>query len=213
MIWQSKDDVSVAKWKDKRPVLMKSNAHVPNLTNVTNRRGQEKQKPNLVKDYSDCMSGVDRSDQMMSYHSGLRKTVRWYKKAGVYFLEIFLTSTYYLYRKFSTDNEFKHQLDFKENVIKSLIGERKRKKHMEPTADFHYLEPSLQEIRRNTQQGDASNVGKQTQERNHVFYVDFVRINHHCVYTHVSIFIISSLALWKTRKKSLMRCQNLLFNF
>lgn len=141
MIWQSKDDVSVAKWKDKRPVLMISNAHVPNLTNVTNRRGQEKQKPNLVKDYNDCMSGIDRSDQMMSYHSGLRKTVRWYKKAGVHFLEMFLTNAYYLYRKFSTDNEFKHQLDFKENVIKSLIGERKRKKHMEPTADFHYLEP------------------------------------------------------------------------
>ena len=78
---------------------------------------------------------------MMPYHSGLRKTVRWYKKAGVHFLEMFLTNAYYLYRKFSTDNGFKHQLDFKENVITSLIGERKRKKHMELTADFHYLEP------------------------------------------------------------------------
>ena len=75
MIWQSKDDVSVAKWKDKRPVLMISNAHVPNLTNVTNRRGQEKQKPNLVNDYNDCMSEIDRSDQMMSYHSEIRKDV------------------------------------------------------------------------------------------------------------------------------------------
>ena len=120
---------------------MISNAHVSNLTNVTNRRDQEKQKPNLVKDYNDFMSGIERSNQIMSYHSGLRKTVRWYKKAGVHFLEMFLTNAYYLYRKFSTDNEFKHQLDFKENVIKSLIGERKRKNHMEPTADFHYLEP------------------------------------------------------------------------
>ena len=141
MIWQSKDDVRVAKWTGKRPVLMISNVHVPNLTNVINRRGQEKQKQNLMKDYNDYMSGIDRSDQMMSYHSGLRKTVRWYKKAGVYFLEMFLTNAYYLYRKFSTDNEFKHQLDFKENVIKLLMGERKRKKHTEPTADFHYLEP------------------------------------------------------------------------
>ena len=141
MIWQSKDNVSVAKWKDKRPVLMISNAHVPNLTNVRNRRGRKKQKPNLVKDYNDCMSGIDRSDQMMSYHSRLRKTVRWYKKEGVHFLEMFLTNAYYHYCNFSTDNEFKHQLDFKEKVIKSLIGKRTRKKHMEPTADFYYLEP------------------------------------------------------------------------
>ena len=90
IIWQLKDDVSVAKWKDKRPVLMISNAHVPNLTNVTNRRDQEKQKPNLVKDYNDCMSGIDRYDQMMSYHCN----VRWYKKAGVHFLMMFFTNTF-----------------------------------------------------------------------------------------------------------------------
>ena len=166
-----------------------------------------------MKDYNDCMSGIDRSDQMMSYHSGLRKTVRWYKKVGVHLLEMFFTNAYYLYHKFSTDNEFKHQLDFKENVINSLIGERKRKKHMEPKADFHYLEPIPAGDKKKYPTRRCKQCWKQTQERNHVLYVDFVRINRHCVYTHVSIFIISSLALWKTRKKSLMWCQNLLFNF
>ena len=139
MVWQSKGDVSVAKWKDKRDVLMISNAHVPKLTRVTNRRDEAKQKPNMVKDYNESMSGIDRSDQMLSYHSGLRKTLRWYKKVGVHVMELCLTNAYYLYQKFSTNDEFKHQLNFKENIVKSLIGHRKKRKYQEPVADFHYL--------------------------------------------------------------------------
>lgn len=89
MVWKSKGDVSVTKWKDERDVLMISNAHVPTMTAVTNRRGQEKQKPNMVKDYNNSMSGIDCSDQMLSYHSGLRKTLRCYKNTGVHLLKCF----------------------------------------------------------------------------------------------------------------------------
>ena len=45
-------------------------------------------KPNIVQDYSNSMSGIDWSDQMLS----LRKTLRWYNKAGVHILEIFLAA-------------------------------------------------------------------------------------------------------------------------
>ena len=41
----------------------------------------------------------------------------------------------------STNRDFSHLVDFKENVIKCLIGERKKKTFMEPAADFHYLAP------------------------------------------------------------------------
>ena len=77
MVWKSKGDMTVAKWKDKRDVLVISNAHIPKMTTVTNRRDNEKQKLNMVKDYNNSMFGIDRSDQMLSYHSGLRKTLRW----------------------------------------------------------------------------------------------------------------------------------------
>ena len=70
--------MTVAKWKDKRDVLMISNAHIQKMATVTNQRGNEKQKPSMVKDYNNSMSSIDRSDQMLSYHSGLRKTLRWY---------------------------------------------------------------------------------------------------------------------------------------
>lgn len=141
MVWRSKGDVSVSKWKDKRDVLMISNSHVPKMISATNRKGKEKQKPNMVKDYNDSMSGIDRSDQILSYHSGLRKTLRWYKKAGVHIMEMFLTNSFYLYQKYSSNKEFSHLVQFKENIVKCLIGERRKKKFLEPSANFHYLVP------------------------------------------------------------------------
>ena len=108
MIWRSKNDIIVCKWKDKREVLTISNAHNPEMVKVSNRRGKEKMKPNIVRDHNNSMSGIDWSDQMLSYHSGLRKTLIWYKKAGVHILEMFLTNALYLYRKFSPNKEITH---------------------------------------------------------------------------------------------------------
>ena len=139
MIWRIKDDVSVCKWKDNRDVLTISSAHSPTLTKVTNGFGNEKEKPNIVRDYNDSMSGIDRSDQMLSYHSGLRKTLSWYKKAGVPILEIFITNAFYLYRKFSSNNEISHLGEFREIIIKNLIGEPKKKQALTPVVNFHYL--------------------------------------------------------------------------
>ena len=48
VIWRSKNDVIVCKWKDKREVLIKSSAHVPQMVKVTNHHGKEKGKPNNV---------------------------------------------------------------------------------------------------------------------------------------------------------------------
>ena len=76
--WQSLDSTVVCKWKDKREVLTISNLHpTVELIGVKNRRGNIKMKPNTVKDYNADMSGIDRADQMLSYHSALRKTLRW----------------------------------------------------------------------------------------------------------------------------------------
>ena len=75
---------------------------------------------------------------MLSYHSGLRKTLRWYKKAGVHILEIMLTNSFYLYTKFSTNKEFTYLVKFRESIIKNLVGARKVKPYEKPFASFHY---------------------------------------------------------------------------
>ena len=99
MVSQSLDDISVTKWKDKRDVRIISNAHIPQFVESVNRNGKSKQKPNVVHIYNQNMSGIDRSDQMLSYHSGLRKTIRWYKKVGIHIMEIFIANAFYLYTK------------------------------------------------------------------------------------------------------------------
>ena len=72
MAFMSLDDISVTKWRDKRDVHVISNAHVPMIIDSVNRRGKSKRKPN-VDIYNALMSGIDRSDQMLSYHSALLK--------------------------------------------------------------------------------------------------------------------------------------------
>ena len=41
---RSREDVVVAKWKDKRDVLMISNLHLLQMIELTNRRGEERRK-------------------------------------------------------------------------------------------------------------------------------------------------------------------------
>ena len=95
----------------------------------------------MVKDYNNSMSSIDRSDQMFFYHSGLRKTIRQYEKSDLHILEIFPRNAFYLYSKFSANRDFSYLVDYKESVIKCLIGEKKKKKFMEPAADSHNLAP------------------------------------------------------------------------
>ena len=76
MISKSLNDISVIKWKDKRDMRMGTNAFVPELFESVNRHGNSKQKPNVIHVCNQNMSGIDQSGQMLSYHSGLRKTVR-----------------------------------------------------------------------------------------------------------------------------------------
>ena len=84
------------------------------MGDVTNRNGKTKKKPNLVRDYNNGMSGIDRSDQMLPNHSALRKTIRWYKKVGVHMLEMLLANAHFFYRHSTphskTMNEFKEDI-------------------------------------------------------------------------------------------------------
>ena len=80
MVFMSLGDISIYKWKDKRDVCVISKAHVLTMIGSINRHYKSKRKPNVVHIYNNHMSGVDRSDQMLSYHSALQKTIRWYKR-------------------------------------------------------------------------------------------------------------------------------------
>ena len=84
MISKSLNDISVIKWKDKKYVRMITNAFIPELVKSVNRHGNSKQKPNAIHVCNQKMSCINQLDQMLFYHLGLRKTVRWYRKVGIH---------------------------------------------------------------------------------------------------------------------------------
>ena len=56
-------------------------------------------------------------------------------------MEILLANAFYLYIKLTPSPKVKSMREFKECVIRNLLGKPKPKKHMVPQASFHHLAP------------------------------------------------------------------------
>ena len=140
--YASLQSVVVSKWKDKRDVLTITNAHSnPCLIETQNRNGKMKVKPNIVNDYNKHMGGVDRSDQLLSYHSALKKTVRWNKKVGIHILEMLVHNAFLLYKKSGCFYGRSSVSEFKQEAVEWLVGEVATPRYLKPIANFHYLYP------------------------------------------------------------------------
>ncbi|KAJ8961067.1 hypothetical protein NQ314_005997 [Rhamnusium bicolor] len=140
LVWCRHDSVVLCKWRDKREVLTISNMHKVQVVEVRNRNGTIAMKPNIVRDYNNGMSGVDKSDQMLSYYSALRKTIRWPKKMFLHILEMFIHNAHLLFRK-ATNSDIR-TLKFREAFIAALIGDKMPKKSimLNRRETLHYLE-------------------------------------------------------------------------
>jgi len=76
--------ITVLKWKDKRDVLMLSTMHNADVTEICRKRKDQKViKPVAVLYYNEAKQGIDVSEQMISYHRCLRKTIRWFHKVAI----------------------------------------------------------------------------------------------------------------------------------
>lgn len=142
--WLRSGSIMVNKWKDKRDVLTISNMHKGEMVQVQNKNGKISTKPDTVRDYTLGMAGIDRSDQRMSYYSFLRKTIRWYKKIALHYLEIFLHNAHMFHNQRNRKNKRMTLLQFRESVIMHLLGDdsnaRESRNCNTNATDFHYLE-------------------------------------------------------------------------
>ena len=116
--------VRVYKWVDKKPVIMLSTLpeHMDELvaTGRKNKKEEEIRKPRCILDYNNSKKGVDISDQMSSYYTSLRKTIKWYKKAV---FEIILgtavVNAWVIYKQ-NTGKKM-DMLAFREHLVKRLF--------------------------------------------------------------------------------------------
>jgi len=114
--------VVVSKWKDKREVRFLSTRHGVDIINTgkKNRKGEDIKKPEAVIFYNKNKQGIDLSDQMSSYFSPLRKTIRWYHKlAFQLLLGTAVTNALVLYKE--TTHKQIQISEFRQELIKELL--------------------------------------------------------------------------------------------
>ncbi|XP_050064194.1 uncharacterized protein LOC126553041, partial [Aphis gossypii] len=74
----------MGKWYDKRDVAMLSTKHGIEIidTGKKNRNDEPILKLQIIIDYNSGKAGIDLSDQLSSYNSPIRKSIRWYHKVA-----------------------------------------------------------------------------------------------------------------------------------
>jgi len=77
-------------------------------------------KPSAMLDYNKYKTGVDRSDQMLSYYSFERKTIKWWKKLFFRLVDLVVVNSHILHKKTSKK---KMSLEiFYEKVAEGLLA-------------------------------------------------------------------------------------------
>lgn len=106
-------------WRDKKLVTFLSTVHSPTMQDVVNSKNEQVSKPAVALDYNNTISGVDRSDQNMSYYSSLRKGQKvYYKKLFCLLLDISIFNAFCLYKK--QGGTLSH-LDFHVRLVELLL--------------------------------------------------------------------------------------------
>lgn len=117
---ESNTGVIVSKWKDKRDVLMLSTKHTLEMVDV-HQKGGVVQKPASIIAYNKSKGFIDISDQIKSYSTPLRKSVKWYRKIAIELLfGSAMVNAYVMFKRIT--NRKISITSFKEEVVSQLIN-------------------------------------------------------------------------------------------
>lgn len=119
------------KWFDKREVRMMSTKHPPDYvdTGKKTRQGEPILKPLVIVEYNKAKMGIDVSDQMSSYSTAIRKSMRWYHKvAEEFLLGTAVVNAWLAYKDaagVNSQSKNKHLYSittFREKIVYALLG-------------------------------------------------------------------------------------------
>jgi len=100
-VFARKDNVLVVKYQDKREVHLVTTEHTAGLDEKTRFQsggGQQMlMQPNVIRQYSKYMQGVDKTDQLMHSYDCTRKSYAWFKKLGLHFFQRALMNSHYVF--------------------------------------------------------------------------------------------------------------------
>uniref|UniRef100_A0A1B6DUS9 PiggyBac transposable element-derived protein domain-containing protein n=1 Tax=Clastoptera arizonana TaxID=38151 RepID=A0A1B6DUS9_9HEMI len=113
-----------------------------NMVTIINKRGQQKEKPLPVVQYNAHMKGVDRGDQMLSYHPCEHKSITWYKKIFVHLMQMLVINSLSLYNMHSRKNKIS-LYDFRNDLIGALMLMKPEERDVKREQDEETLQGSL----------------------------------------------------------------------
>jgi hypothetical protein len=121
-IFRRRGHLLALKFHDKRDVHMLTTIHEATMLVIQNRRGQVVRKPTAIANYVQKMGGVDLSDQIQQYYGVFRKTHKYWRKLFFYLLNLLVTNSYVLHRKYGTNGKL-CQYDFQMSIVRKLLTE------------------------------------------------------------------------------------------
>ncbi|XP_055910500.1 piggyBac transposable element-derived protein 4 [Eupeodes corollae] len=120
IIGRENSGIVIAKWKDKRDVLMLSTKHDLEVisTGKKNRNDDDIKKLKMIMEYNKGKQGIDISDQMACYFTPLRKTIKWYHKIAFEFLlSTSVVNALVIFKQFHKNAQI---LEFRQSICESL---------------------------------------------------------------------------------------------
>ncbi|KAK3740708.1 hypothetical protein RRG08_048952 [Elysia crispata] len=94
----AKGPLLAQKFSDKKIVYMIFTGHTTETKTRRRHGGQEQDFPIIIDHYNHNMGGVDRLDQLLEPYDCTRKTVAWYRKLALHFIQLAVLNAWNLHR-------------------------------------------------------------------------------------------------------------------
>lgn len=132
--FRQNDKLLATVWKDKRQIALLSTNSSPTVESIQRpaKGGPiSKEIPNAVANYNMNMGGVDLNDQLRTYYTIGRKSVKWWRCCFFYLLEVPVLNAYIVYKKTPrpADVPVLNHFQFHLEVARSLMSGSTRKRN------------------------------------------------------------------------------------
>lgn len=122
-----KNKIAAVKWMDRKAVCFLSSVHSPRKVSTVLRRQRNGARievgcPEVVKAYNQTMGGVDKFDQLRECYAIGRRSVKWWHRIFYYLVDLSIVNGFAMWKVKSSDPSKCHQLDFRINLARQLIG-------------------------------------------------------------------------------------------
>lgn len=158
---ESQEGIVIQKWKPKpnKEVLMLSTKHNLEMEEVKSKRKipdgiipsaskksrrdnssseTRKMKPKSIIEYNNGKTGIDKSDQMSSYNTAIRKGMKWYRKVALELITgTAIVNAHVVYKEATNKNIT--MTKFREDVCRSLIFHDQSENDTKPRGSLVHL--------------------------------------------------------------------------